>query len=219
MSRWDDQFETHGVFSTLATVRERLDKIGEDVSVAEETESHARLTRVVDYVERSLKDADPELVGAGLLDQISGQLDAMANALQQYEATPQQAYLDQANSYADALLGPAQQLSPRASSVGTHDLQSAVSTFRRSAGQHLRHIEQEVSELQAKADEAKQCEEVSTKAGPFQRREGSEPCCTDQAGGAAHSSLKETAWRCWTRKAVSFALQATERPRMSTCRR
>lgn len=156
MGRWDDQFEGHAVFTTLAMVRERLDKIGEALDDAEEMEAHARLGRVLDHVEGSLKNADPELVPAGPLDQINGQLEAMASSLQQYEATPQATYLDQANSYADALLGPAAQLSPRASQAGSHDLQSAVSTFRRSSGQHLRNIEQEVSELQAKADEVRQ---------------------------------------------------------------
>lgn len=93
---------------------------------------------------------------SNLLDQINAQLDAMTSSLQQYEANGQQAYLDQAHSYADALLVQVVQLAPGATSDGAQDLQSAVSTFRRSAGQHLRNIEEEVGELSEKVAEAKQ---------------------------------------------------------------
>lgn len=156
MSKWDDDFENHAVFTSLENVRQRLEALGEGLDDAEGTEAHARLARVVDYLDRSLKDADPELVPPGLLDQIVGELTPLATALEQYEATPEQAYLDQASSYADALIGQARQLSPRASSDGSQDLQSAVTTFRRSAGQHLRNIEEAVEEIRGKADAAKQ---------------------------------------------------------------
>lgn len=151
MSRWDDQFEQHAVFAALESTRKQLESVSKAVADAEQTESCARLERVVDYLHGLLKATDPELVPFAVLDQIAPTLNQITSYLEQFAGTSNAADLDSANGQADAVLQQSQALSPRVASGDVQELQSAVSTFRRSAGQLLRNIEAEVEAAKSKA--------------------------------------------------------------------
>lgn len=143
MSRWDDQFEAHGVFQSIENARKQLEAASEEIPDLADRESHARLVRVLDHLEGVLGATDPELVPFPVLDQLTVGLNQLATHVGQYAAAPNAATLDQANGQADQLLQQALPLAPRVASEDVQDLQSAVSSFRRSAGQHLRNVETE----------------------------------------------------------------------------
>lgn len=143
MSRWDDQFEAHGVFQSIENARKQLEAASEEIPDPADRESHARLVRVLDHLEGVLGATDPELVPFPVLDQLTVGLNQLAAHVGQYAAAPNAATLDQANGQADQLLQQALPLAPRVASEDVQDLQSAVSSFRRSAGQHLRNVETE----------------------------------------------------------------------------
>ncbi len=153
MSRWDDQFENHSVFQALASTRQQLESISAGIEDPAERESHSRLVRVCDYIDGVLKATDPELVPFPVLDQVAGSLNQITAYLGQYAVTPTVAFLDSANGQADALLQQAPALAPHVATADVQEHQSAVSTFRRSAGQHLRNIEGEVEAVKTKAAE------------------------------------------------------------------
>jgi hypothetical protein len=151
MSRWDDQFDEHAVFAALAAAREQLDSISAQIEDTAERESQVRLIRVCEYVEAALRAADPELVPFPVLDQLAQAANQITSYLQQYAAAPSSTWLDNSNGQADALLQQVLLISPRVTPSDVQELQSAVSTFRRSAGQHLRNIEGEVAMVRSDA--------------------------------------------------------------------
>ncbi len=153
MSRWDDQFENHSVFQALASTRQQLESISAGIEDPAERESHSRLVRVCDYIDGVLKATDPELVPFPVLDQVAESLNQITAYLGQYEVIEATAaFLDSANEQADALFQQALALAPRVATADVQELQSAVSTFRRSAGQHMRNIEGEVEAVKTKAE-------------------------------------------------------------------
>ena len=141
MSRWDDQFEGHAIFLALARARQQYEFVDEQLVDVEQRESHSRLGRVFDHVEASLKAVDPELLPLTVLDQLDQHVSQITSYLEQFAAAPTQNLLDSANGQADALLA----LAPRGTPGEVQDLQGAVSSFRRSAGQHLRNLEAEIA--------------------------------------------------------------------------
>jgi hypothetical protein len=151
MSLWDEQFESHGVWAALASAREQLEAADEQIQDGDQRESHARLGRVLDYLESALKATDPELVPTGVLDQLAATVNQLAALVQQFIASPQQALLDQANAQADQAITQALPLASNVAPADAQELQAAVSSFRRSAGQHLRNVEADVQAVDTKA--------------------------------------------------------------------
>jgi hypothetical protein len=151
MSRWDEEYENHRVFPALANARQQLDATSEQLADEAERESHERLVRVCDHVDRVLQTADPELVPPTVLEQLAGNLDQISTNLQQYATTGNRAYLDNANAQADSLLTQAMPLLPRPTELDAEGLQATISSFRRSAGQHLANLERQVTAVIARA--------------------------------------------------------------------
>jgi hypothetical protein len=115
MSRWDDQFENHGVFGVLAIVRESLEATSGHLGEADQRESHARIGHVVDFIERALNAADPELVPPVVLDNLNSNLGTINGHLQAFAVDQQPASLDAANATADGMLSHASRRRRRAS--------------------------------------------------------------------------------------------------------
>ena len=151
MSRWDDQFDEHSVFQSLASAREQLNAISDQITDVSERESQARLIRICEYVEAALRATDPELVPFPVLDQLAQTVNQITSYLQQYASAPAPTWLDNANGQADALLQQVLLVSARVATADVQELQGAISTFRRSAGQHLRNIEGEVEAIRSHA--------------------------------------------------------------------
>src|SRR4051794_11598771 len=124
MSRWDDQFEQHRVFVASDNAKAELETVAAGLADAEQTEAHARLGRVLDYVDAALKASDPELVAWTVLDQIAAHLDQITTNLQQFSASPEISWLVSANEQADALLQQARLLLPASLPGDTPDIQA-----------------------------------------------------------------------------------------------
>lgn len=155
MSRWDDQFESHGVFVALASARQQLEAAGKKkLEDADQAEAYGRLVRVLDYTDARLKACDPELVPLVVLDAPMNSLNTIASYLQQFVADQQPAFLEQANNQADTLLQQLAAFAPQLSVDGEPpDFKSALTSFRQSAGQHLRAVESEVEGVRDKTRE------------------------------------------------------------------
>jgi hypothetical protein len=151
LGRWDDQFESHRVFPALANARQQFDEIS-GVEDPDQQENPSRLGHVLDHLDASLRGSDPELVQIAVLEQMANTLDQITTHLQQFAATPDAGFLVNANAQADSALSQALQLTPRLSEQGEPpDYQSAITSFRRSAGQHLRAVESEVGSVRQQA--------------------------------------------------------------------
>lgn len=156
VSHWDEQFAQHAIAQSLDEARASYDKAEQELGDADQREAHGRVGRVLDFVEATLKAADPELVPMAVLDQVATDLTQLATYLQNFFDAPEQpVYLDNANAQADAILTQLPSLAARVTSEDVQEVQSAVSTFRRSVGQHLRNIESDVDGLRVAAKAVK----------------------------------------------------------------
>jgi hypothetical protein len=80
-------------------------------------------------------------------------LNSIVSSTQQFVASPDPVYLAQANDYADGLLSQVVTLAPRLGADEAQDYQAAITSFRRSAGQHLRNLENDVAEAKRRVGE------------------------------------------------------------------
>lgn len=153
MTIWDDQFEAHAVFPALEQAGRALDASEEHLADAAQTEAQARLRRVLEHTRETLGTVDPELASRQALDAIASNVSSVVTYLEQFASSPQQASLDNANTHADAILVQLPALMPPRTTKDVEGLQGAVSSFRRSIGQHARHADTELEVVQTKAQE------------------------------------------------------------------
>jgi hypothetical protein len=152
MSRWDDQFEEHELWNQLSRARDQLVTAAE-VATGEEEGLQLRIGRVLDYVEGALRSSDPELIPMASLSRLEAALSTLADHVQQFATSPADNSLSQANEQADALLSHAATLPGSVAPDDVQELQTAISAFRRSAGQHLGNIERDVGVVGERASE------------------------------------------------------------------
>lgn len=168
MTLWDEQFEAHGVIPTLNQATEQLDQVESKLEDTEQREAHARLRRVIEYAREAVGAVDPQLVVMTALDQIRDHAAQITAYLQQYAEAPQQALLVNANSHADVILTQVQLLRPMTTIEDVEGLQAAVSSFRRSMGQHARNIEAELTTVEGRT--ATLGEQVTTQEQTLEQR-------------------------------------------------
>ncbi len=152
MTLWDEQFESHDAFPALKEATEQLDLVESKLEDTEQREAHARLRQVIDYAREALGAVDPQLVVMTALDQIRDHAAQITTYLQQYAEAPQQALLVNANSDADVILAQVQSLRPLTTTEDVKGLQAAVSSFRRSIGQHARNIEADLATVEGRSE-------------------------------------------------------------------
>jgi len=161
MSAFDDRFVNHAVFQTLANLRAQLDAAEEHLATTDLQEAHARLVEVADYIDRVLNAAEPSLSSKASLDALNSALQSTGNEVQQFVNTKQAARLiGNANTQADAAIQQARVMYVPLVPEEVEGLKDGLASFRRSAGQHLRSLEQEAAtaktSLEQQVDQARQ---------------------------------------------------------------
>jgi hypothetical protein len=111
MSRWDEEFENHGIHQTLLEVRECL-----DVEVKEPSSSLAherrRLLKILDMIDDALAALDKETAPLILLTDINDHLHRdFWNQIQAYKSSPDASHLTNANAQIDGIMNRIFQLS------------------------------------------------------------------------------------------------------------
>jgi len=151
VTRWDEAFESSQVLAAVESARAQVKLAEKKVADEGQLEALSRVSRVIDLVGGVLAATDPVLVQPGLFEQTAEDLNQIATYLQNFVESPDAALLEYANNHVDAVLGRLPSLAPRTVPEEVQEVQSAVSTFRRSAGQLLRNIESDVAGLQSLA--------------------------------------------------------------------
>lgn len=150
MTTWDEAFTSHGLFGALSDARSRLDLAEKEVQTVEQREAHARVARILDLLQSALDAADPELVRVAVLDDLETHVAQTATYLQNFFDQPEQPdyLLLNASNQLDGVLAQLPGLLPRMSPGDIAEVQAAVTSYRRSAGQYLRNVEHDAKGVQ-----------------------------------------------------------------------
>jgi hypothetical protein len=107
MSRWTDQFQSHGVHADYV----RLQQLLAEVSVTDllDTEELARLRKVTEFVANLLNAMDPEICGIQVLNNIHGHVQNAANEVAAYNSNQNVGHLQNANSHFDSVVAQVSQ--------------------------------------------------------------------------------------------------------------
>jgi predicted nucleic acid-binding Zn-ribbon protein len=149
MTIWDERLREHplnaGIDRVLHLVQQAEER--DDLDPSSREQLH-RIRHVSQYLVRTLSQAEPALVSAASLNSCSTHLDSLAAELTQFLSNGNSAHLTNANGQADRLIQqiPAFRLIESPNEIG--GVREAVVSFRQSAGQHLRHLNEEADRLE-----------------------------------------------------------------------
>jgi hypothetical protein len=149
MANWSQRIQDHQAFSKLRELEDLLSQIeikpGEPTDVTEDVE---RLRQIVRYTRSALQGQDPALIPLPLANAIQQQIQPPLNEIAAFVRDRNRNHLTNANTQIDTLLQHAYALPPPLSSQRMDDLREAVISFRRSAGQYLKSVEEESRSVQ-----------------------------------------------------------------------
>lgn len=103
MAQWTERIREHEVRPQLKDLAERLHRINDALDENGE-EQLGRVRRVVSHAETLIAASDEELLSPALLDAVSTAVTNVLTAVTNFESSPQAGYLEQAATYADAVL-------------------------------------------------------------------------------------------------------------------
>lgn len=151
MPDWDQRAHDHAIVITLQEISQALDQL-ERPRDADEGEALERVRHVVARLNSLIMDADSELLSPGLLDETNTHLPDVLSELRTYRENHDRSWLDSVNGILDTLIAQVGwPLAYAATDVG--GLREAAASYRRSAGQLIRGIEEEVEAARARVAE------------------------------------------------------------------
>lgn len=147
MSEWLEQFEKH----RLHTILKELDSLLSELEALEslkanQIESVARMRQVERLVKSTLDSADPNLVSQDRLNGLADYVEVLTRDINQYKSSENVSYLMNQSSVDQILNQLGMILVPRVSE-DLEGLREALTTLRRSIGQHARQLETESEEI------------------------------------------------------------------------
>lgn len=141
MTKWDDRVAEHDAVRLLGVLETTLESLeSNDASEAEDLE---RLKRVVSHLRSVVDNVDAQLLTLETLNNLASPLQSIATSVQSWVDEEDGPHLSQANTYADQALNVAVPVSLGAPSDG-EGLRRSAESFRRSAGQLVRGLTEEV---------------------------------------------------------------------------
>jgi Sec-independent protein translocase protein TatA len=150
MSYWDERFEQHALHASLQTLQELFEKaLARARENAEELELFDRIRVIVEATVRALQAADPVLVSVVTLNSINSSAQAAIKEVTNYIGNGNSAHLTNANSNIDAVVPLLVCLGGLRVPADADGIRDAVSSFRKSVGQHNRYLDEEHSRLKA----------------------------------------------------------------------
>jgi hypothetical protein len=147
MSEWVDQFQDHQIHSTLKELDSVLTELesSEDTD-ASKTESLNRIRQVYQLVKATLASVDPNLVSQSSLVGLEEYVQLQVRNLNQYKTTENVSLLKSSSPLDQILTQLATIYVPRVPE-DIEGLREALTTFRRSMGQHARQLENEYEKI------------------------------------------------------------------------
>lgn len=129
MAQWNDRIREHPVRPQLKELAERLGRV-DDALDENGAEQLARVRRVVGYAQTLIQASDEDLLSPQLLDTVSNAVANVVTAVTSFEGTPEVGYLEQAASYADAVLSSLAPIPPPPPDKQSRALAEHVKSFR-----------------------------------------------------------------------------------------
>lgn len=147
-NKWVMQTEGHPIHSALLDLQSRIASIeGTNPSDADIIEGLDRLRQIVNKVLSSLEAGDPNMIPRQALDQINSNAQNAANQLSNYQTNKNKQHIDNANEQADGMLVQLRSLPVPESVRDIDNLRDAITSFRRSMGQHTHNVQDEFRNL------------------------------------------------------------------------
>ncbi|MEW5804993.1 MAG: hypothetical protein AB1847_23145, partial [bacterium] len=157
MSQWTDrinQHPVHGVIRTLESLLIDVDLSGvgqPDKAIAD----IERIRQVLNLIKSRLELTDPNLVPFQALKNIQNSLHPIINEVSAFKANKNVAHLTNANNHLENILTYLNDIPSPTNAVDIESVKDAVSSLRRSVGQYLRNIDDEVTSLNETFNEGK----------------------------------------------------------------
>ena len=151
MSEWVQRLEAHPVndeVKAFDTLLSELESIAAENPQA--ISQFSRLQQVNRLLQQRLQSIEPVLVPLSVLNNLQSYVQHERTEVSQYRANQNVGHLHNANSHADAVLTQLGTMIYPATPSDIEGVRDAVASFRKSAGQYLRYVEDEHSSLQEK---------------------------------------------------------------------
>jgi hypothetical protein len=150
MAEWTEEFEKHTAHSRLQELDVLLSELeSSEVLDAADLESLNRIRQVALFTKSVLSSVDPNLVAKDRLDGLAEYLALQVRELNQYKSTQNSSHISN-RSPSDQVLNQLAGLNVPRTSEDVEGLREALTTLRRSMGQHSRLIEAEYDEIEQK---------------------------------------------------------------------
>lgn len=148
MATYTDRFETHPVHDILGNFGRLIEQVEELITADPSLiEDGSRLRTIHQSVVHRLDSTDPQLVPQQTLDRLRDFYNQITSELTSYVSNKNPAHLTNANSHADQLLLVLPQIPMSIEGADVELVRESVSSFRKSAGQYLRYVEEDVDSL------------------------------------------------------------------------
>lgn len=146
MSQWTARIEDHAAIQRASQVLQQLDNLTDALpDDAAVLGSYERLRTVVRAVHERFDKMDPALVHPNALASVDQHLQQVANELSAFTSDKAPQRLENANSYADNLLSVIHLVPTPLNDADIEGLRDSVTSYRRTAGQLIRNLQDEAS--------------------------------------------------------------------------
>ncbi|MBU8920266.1 MAG: hypothetical protein KOO63_00245 [Bacteroidales bacterium] len=147
MSQWSDKFDSHQVHQLLTTAQTLFDHAAEHIEDdTQALEALERLRSIHGHLVRVLENINPEIVPLQGLGNMIPHLGNMNNEIQAFVSNQDTGHLVKANSHADNFLPHVGAIPTLVTPADVDGMRDAITSFRRSAGQLIHHLEQEADD-------------------------------------------------------------------------
>jgi uncharacterized phage infection (PIP) family protein YhgE len=154
VSEWDDRLkksQVHSILQKLSTLV--AEASGREGATVTQLESIHRLGTGASYVQNRISQVDADLVPHHVLNDLATKLKEVHGQAHNFVSDADEAHLAAAHRALDNALQLVQQIPTVQTSADVDGLKDSISEYRRSAGQHVRYLQQDVDQLRSKASE------------------------------------------------------------------
>jgi len=151
MSFWEERVVDHRIVEDIRVAKSKIEAIdtATDTHDSVALEAKARLLAVIDHLQKRLSMVDPYFVPMQVLEDIAKSLNNAVQCIDDYNATPEVAYLTHANLAADNILGQLSLLWFPRSAEEVEGLRLAAVSLQRSLDEHSRVLRAQLNEISA----------------------------------------------------------------------
>lgn len=153
MTEWDDRLENHSVHTSVQKLLNSVGKAKKKAGDAVAVEALARIEDAAHHIKNLLSEVDAHLVAESTLNNLHNQLNQAANQVKSFTGNGNVGHLNNANNHIENALPQAAQLPSIEEKKDVVEIRRSVSSFRKSAGQHLRYLEEEVERRKSELNE------------------------------------------------------------------